>query len=247
MLVIAPLAILIIAGFIGIMVNMTGDVLATQQRSRQTYNTNAALTTIERDVTLSSGFDTTIASSSIKSPQGSDSQTNAAWNATAGGSTLLLTTYTTTNNPLNSSSPRELVYQGQPNACTGSSYIYNPAYNAYVIYFLATSSDGSSQALWQRTILPSITPTPCGAPWQRNSCAYGATINASPCQTHDEEVLGGVTAASFTYYVGPGDTTPTNDPTSASTVEVSLTTSTTVAGRPYTMTASMRATTINQS
>ncbi|HEU0266826.1 MAG TPA: hypothetical protein VFQ70_04315 [Candidatus Saccharimonadaceae bacterium] len=238
MLVIAPIALLIIAGFIALMVNMTGDVLATQQRSGQIYNTEDALDEIQHDVRLSSGFASSVAATS---PQGANNDAST-WTATAGGKTLLISTFGTTNT---SNVSNSLVYQSTPNSCSSGSYIYNPPYIVYIVYFIAPSSDGSSNALWRRTILSPGTTCSNGTLVQRASCAYGATINGSPCQTHDEEVLDGVTNASFTYYVNPGDTTPVSDPTTAGTVDASLTTTSNVAGKTFTYTADLRGTSIN--
>lgn len=241
MLVIAPLALLIIAGFIGLMVNMTGDVLATQQRSRQIYNTEDALGEIQQDVRLAGGFASKVTATS---PQGAHNDATA-WTASAGSSTLLISTYGVTNTSVSFGISNSLVYQSAPNSCSSGSYIYNPPYVVSIVYFIAPSSDGSSQALWRRTILSAGTTCSLGSLVQRGSCAYGATINGSPCQTHDEEVLDGVTSAAFTYYANPGDTTPVADPTTAGTVDAALTTSSNVAGSPYTYSVDLRATAIN--
>lgn len=241
MLIIAPIALLIIAGFIAVMVNMTGNVLATQQRSRQIYDTENALDEIQQDTRLASGFASNVAASS---PQGANNDATA-WTASAGGSTLLINTYGVTNTSVDVGISSTLVYQSAPNSCSSDSYIYNPPYIVSIVYFLAPSSDGSSQALWRRTILSPGTTCSLGALVQRASCAYSATINGTPCQTHDEEVLDNVTSATFTYYANPGDTTPVSDPTTASTVDASLTTTSNVAGSPFTYTADLRGTAIN--
>lgn len=56
LLVIAPIVILTITAFISVIVNMTGDVLASRSSNLVAYDIQDALSRIEEDVKLSSTF-----------------------------------------------------------------------------------------------------------------------------------------------------------------------------------------------
>lgn len=247
MLIVAPIAILMIAGFIGLMIRMTGDVLGSQQRAAQIYNTQSALNQLEQDINHAGLFAGTVASTSLTSPQGSGNN-SAAWTATPGGNVLLLQEYATTTNPLGNSALITPVYTAAPNSCANyPDYTYNQPYYFYVVYFLRTPAGGTTNSLWRRTILPPVSPSPCDTPWQRNTCFPGATMNGTPCRTEDDRVLDDVSSLKFDYYMKAGDTGTTTDMQTANTIDATITTSGTISGDTYSYTSDLRATRINSS
>lgn len=228
LLVIAPIAILVIAGLVAAMINLVGDALVSQQRNTATYETQAGLNQMEQDIRLSSAILST--TGSVASPQGSDSGT-AAFSANgtvnpdqsitlSSTTALVLRAYATTANPLNAS--RSLIYTNVPASCA-SGYSTNTPLSYMVVYFVSGGS------LWRRTIVPTGATLCNGPVWQQNSCTTG-------CVTNDRLVVSNVSSVAITYYLETAspytsttDTslTPTDNPTS---VTVKITTSKTVAG-----------------
>lgn len=241
MLVVAPLVVLVIGGFIALMVNIVGDVMLTRDRSAMTYNIQNALDRIEQDTRLSNIFLTT--TGTLSSPQGSNNNyTGTA--AFANTSALILSANTTDKNPTDST--RQLIYYAnQPNAC-GSSQTFNALLASKIIYFVYAGS------LWRREVLPTWNTnatvdanTVCAAPWQRNTCSPGYV--ASLCQTTDTEILDDISSFSFNYYSDPSSTTPLAAASagSATTIEVTINGSKTTAGRSFSSSGIMRATLLN--
>ncbi|HJP80969.1 MAG TPA: hypothetical protein VJ841_01060 [Candidatus Saccharimonadales bacterium] len=223
MLIIAPIVILAIGGFVALMVTMVGEVLVTREESTLTYNTQAALDRIEQDVRLSTQF--LVTTGTLTTPQGSDDATAAFSNTS---NTLLLSTLATDKNPTDIS--RGLVYlDNQPNPCSGDKR-YNRVLLNKVIYYIKNGS------LWRRTVVPDWTltsgqsTTVCSAPWQQDSCTPGYT--ASLCQTNDEKIMDNITSLGVQYYAAVGDTSTitADQATRAATINVTITSSKTVSG-----------------
>jgi Tfp pilus assembly major pilin PilA len=228
LLIVAPVAILVVAGLIAIMINLIGDTLIAQQRNTATYEAQDGLNQIEQDVRLSSAILST--TGALTSPQGSDSGTaafsaNGTVNANqsisiSGTTALVLREYATTSNPLKSSS--SLIYTNSPTSCA-SGYTANTPLTYMVVYFISGGS------LWRRTIVPTGATLCNGPAWQQNSCTTG-------CATNDRLVASNVSSVNITYYVETAspytstiDTSlsATDNPTS---VGVNVTTSKAVAG-----------------
>lgn len=231
MLVVAPVVILVIGAFVGVMTAIVGDVLITRDRSAVTFDTQDALNTIEQDTRLATQFLTT--TGTLASPQGSDSNF-AGTAAFTNTSNLILSTNGTDKNP--NDTTRQIVYRaGQPNAC-GSTQSFNVIFPVQIVYFIKSGS------LWRRTIVPTYNTnaivdanTVCAAPWQRNTCTPPYTPSAR-CQTNDVEIMQNVSSMTVKYYV---DATAAVELTaanagSASTIEVTLNASKTTAGRSFT-------------
>src|SRR5258708_5983535 len=70
-LIIAPIVILAISGFVALMITMIGDSLATRDQNNLILETQDALDRIEQDTRLTTQFLAT--SMTMPSPQGSDS------------------------------------------------------------------------------------------------------------------------------------------------------------------------------
>lgn len=242
-LIIAPVVILAISGFVALMVTMTADVLVTRDQNNMTYENQDALDRIEQDVRLSTQF--LVTSGTFTAPQGSNNNFTGTSAFTNTSSTLILGGVTTDKNPVDTS--RKLVYYaGQPNLC-GPQEAYNRPFLAKIIYFI---KDGS---LWRRSVLPDYNTnaalddnTVCSTPWQRNTCSPGYS-SSTRCQTNDTEMMKNVASFTTTYFGSPGSTTPlTNSQAlSATTIEVALSGKKTTVGRDVTSSGTLRATKLN--
>lgn len=243
-LIIAPVVIIAISGFIALMVSLVGDVLVTRDQNNLMYETQDALDRIEQDTRLSTQFLTT--SGTQIAPQGSDSNFTGTAAFSNSGSTLILGSLTTDKTP--SDPTRKLVYYtNQPYTCNSSQVGYNRVFLSKVIYFIKNGS------LWRRAILPdyntNVTPddfTICSVPWQRNTCSPGYAP-ATRCQTNDSEVMANVSSFSIKYYSTPSGTIDIGSAQAqaASTIEVTLNGQKTTGGRSLTSTGSVRATKLN--
>jgi Tfp pilus assembly protein PilE len=239
MLVVAPVAILAIGGFIALMVSMVGSVMITRDRNTLTYEVQDALDRIEQDTRLATQFHTT--TNSLPSPQGSNDSTAAFTNS----SSLILSSFATDKNPRDIS--RQLIYYAnQPNPC-GATQNLNRVFLTRTVYFIKNGS------LWRRGIVPTYNNnatadanTVCGTSWQRNSCTLGYTVSP-PCETNDEEIMKNIDTFDVTYYSSLGNTTPLSDSNAndASTIEVSIVAKKTAAGESIHASGTMIATKVN--
>lgn len=248
MLIIAPIVILMIGGFIAVFVSMTGEVLATRSSNVLAYNIQDATNRIEQDVKLSTTF-LEANHVALTSPQGfNDDTTNFSNVDVTNGNMLILNTLLTTGNPLASSSG--LVYlTNQPNACASSQVNQNTPMTMNVIYFIRNGT------LWRRTVLPANYATAgCSVPWQQPSC----TAIGGFCVTKDIDLIDGITTSGFTLqYFNTADATIANTIASdtsqsaaaryaalqtTATVGATINVTQTAGGRNITQTGSIRAT-----
>jgi Tfp pilus assembly protein PilE len=246
LLIIAPIVVVLVSGFVALMISMVGDVLTTREQTNATYESQDALDRIERDTRLSNTFLTT--TGTLTSPQGSDNSFNGTAAFTNTSSTLILNELATDANP--ASTTRWLIYYAnQPNACGSQQETSNVPFTIRVVYFLKNGS------LWRRTIVPDFNhnaivdaQTICATthdPWQQNSCSPGYTD--ARCKTEDEQIVRNVTSFTMKYYSSPSGTTdlgPTGA-AGATTVETTINTGNSIAGRAYTSSVSLRATHLN--
>lgn len=246
MLIIAPVVILAISGFVALMVNMVGDVLTSRDNATLAYNSQDALDRIEQDTRLSLQFLTT--TGSLTSPQGSNNNFTGTSAFTNNANTLILSTLATDSNPTNNGR-RLLYYANQPNVC-GTLQTYNTVFSTQTIYFIKDSS------LWRRTIVPdynfnaspnsqTLCVTPATTVWQQNSCSPGYT--ATRCQTNDAEVMKNIASMDVKYFNSPGSTSEigSGNAGAATTIEVTLTGQKVTAGRTFTNSVKLRATKLN--
>lgn len=227
-LIIAPIIILAIGGFVGLMITMVGEVLITRDQNAVTYEAQSALDRIEQDVRLSTQY--LVTSGAQIAPQGSDSNFTGTAAFTNTSNTLILSALATDENP--SSSTRWLIYlANQPNPC-GSDERYNRPLLTKITYFIKSGS------LWRRTIVPdwntNATPdanTVCSSPWQQNSCSPGYS-GATRCQTNDEKIMDNISSLSIKYYSDASSSTElaASEATVADTIDVTINTQKTVAG-----------------
>jgi Tfp pilus assembly protein PilV len=242
-LIIAPIVILAVGGFVAVMVTMVGDVLVTRDQSSLSYETQSALDRIEQDAKLSTQF--LVTSGTQVSPQGSDSNFTGTAAFTNTTNTLIFSTLATTKNP--SDTERGLVYYAnQPNAC-GADQRYNRPMLTKTMYFIKSGS------LWRRTVVPDWNTnatvdnnTVCNDVWQRNSCSPGYP-GSNRCQTNDEKVMDNVSSMTTKYYTSPESTTDVGASAAltASTIDVTVNSSKTTAGNPITDTGTVRVTKLN--
>lgn len=261
LLVIAPVVILTIGAFIAVIVNMTGEVLATRAANVLAYDIQDTLTRIEEDVRLSSTF---LAESNITmtAPQGFDNGTTTFKNIdSTNGNMLILNTLATTDNPLFEATG--LIYlANQPNGCTSPSVTQNKPMAMNIVYFVLEDPVTEVNSLWRRTIAASDYATAgCAVPWQQPSC-NPTFMTQSPgsstfCRTQDTRLLDYVDPADFVieYFTSAdtttADTVASTDPDiadrnaalqSATTVGVTINVSKTAGGREISQSSRLRAT-----
>jgi len=234
MLVIAPIVILLIGGFIAFIMTIVGDTLVANERNTMTWQIQTSLDQIENDVRLATSINGN--TGPMPNPQGSNNGT-AAFDSS---NSLILTQFATTQNPYNSA--RSLIYLANPaSACSTSSKYVNPTLNIQIIYFI------SGGTLYRRVSYPPVVAgATCGdeTPWQINSCA---TIGSSPCIAKDQVMLKDATMV-LQYYTNPS-TTPSGTATANSTTSAraTLTATRTVAGASVSNSGVIRATRLNSS
>jgi len=251
LLIVAPIAILVVAGLVYVMISLIGDVLMTQQRNVAAYETLDGLNQIEQDIRLSAAIPQTTGVFTAPSYQGNNIASSASTNtgaftahATLDGTTgraLILRAYATTTNPVSSS--RALVYTNQPVGSCPTPYTSNDPLTYLIIYYVYGGS------LWRRTVVPSATLCGGAISWQKNSCAAAAAAN---CQTRDRLVATSVTTVNVTYYVETTNpytitttamASSTDNPTA---VRATINTSKTVAGGPISSSMSIYASRLNE-
>lgn len=255
MLVVAPMIIIIIGVFVAAIISITGSVLAERDSNATEYNIQDAISRIKQDVELSGGFLSTN-NIDIAAPQGYDNGTqdfhNVSSNASI-GSMLILNMKVTSKSSYNSD--RNIIYaKDQPNACNSTQYTKNSTFMANVVYFVKNNS------LWRRVLLPSNYATfACGSFWQKPSC--DPTISNEFCKAKDIKLVSGVSSSNFTikYYPTPSSSsenttainTSSNDTTrqyallATNTIEVTIKSETTSAGRTITRSGTGRASSPN--
>ena len=229
LLVIAPIALLVITGFIALMVTMVGDVLVSRGSNVMTYDIQNALSTIEDDVRLSTEFLTT--TGSLPSPQGKNDNTQAF---TGSSSELILGEIATDKNPIDPL--RRFVHYNTPLACGSDQEYQNRLFFVTVVYYVKGGS------LWRRTYVPTPAGTLCKTPWQVNTCSPDYT--AARCQANDSEVLKDIKSFNIDYFVDPEDVAEVGPSLAgnASTLQVTIEGEKIVAGRTINATSTSRVT-----
>lgn len=245
MLLIAPIVLLAIGGFVALMVSMIGDILATRDYNTMTYNSQDSLNRIEQDVRLSAQFLNTTGTTSPQ--QGSDGNYGgtAAFTIASNNNMLILSAPATDKNPTDST--RQIInFANQPNPC-GATQTANAIFTTKIVYFIKNGS------LWRRTILPpydtNSTPdnnTICSTPWQQNSCVVGY-VSDGHCQTNDAELMKNAQSLNVKYFADPTSQTDvgTAGAATATTLQATITGQSNTAGRTATTSQSVRATKLN--
>lgn len=242
-LIIAPIVILLIGVFIGLVVNLTGESLVIKERNDAVYDLHETLDEIERSVSQATGF--LSSTGNVTPPQGRLDDINS----TAGfcnknpcppasptePDALIMRAPATTAGPLSDS--RALIYTG-----AGACDYKNPLYQYTVVYFVKNAN------LYKRTI---IVPTAaCASPWQRNSCSDANTVAyPSVCKAEDEKLLENVSGLSVQYFTSASssDASPldASNATQASSVKVTLSQARQAAGSAVSQSTALRVTSLN--
>ena len=253
MMIVAPMLIILIGTIVVSMVTLTGQSFVEGGRAQLINDIQDSLDRIESDVLVSGAY-LSVNNFTLTSPQGSDDVTQKFASASlTGDDTIILNSYFTTTNP--SLSSRNLVYLPNiPYACGDANIAQNQVMTMNIVYFVKNST------LWRRTVATNTYASkPCAGVtvWQQPNCAEAKmAINTSLCKAQDEMLLAGVDPTNFTvnYYLSASDTVPapdTEDPDpdlrqaaidKTTTVQVTLKSSKTFAGRDITQQGTIRAT-----
>lgn len=258
-LVVAPIIILVIGTFITVVVNLTGQVLASRESNNIAYNIQDALNRIEQDVKVSNSFLAKNNITPLTSPQGYNDDTTDFTNISSSlPNALILEEYAIANNP--KSTGRSLIYLNTPNACNSALLTQNQPMKINIIYFVRNNT------LWRRTIMPSNYKTAgCDAntpaispaiPWQQPSCEPSKTD--SICESKDVKLVDGISnTAGFNmkYYDNPDSatentvvTTDLNETTrstafqSIKSVKITISSTKNIAGKEVSQSGILRAT-----
>lgn len=248
MLVIVPVVILVIGIFISAIVSMTGDILAARGSNALSNNIQDALNRIEQDVNSSSGY---LATNNIAltSPQGYDDGTASFDNVGTNGTMLILNSYATTSNPLNSN--QSTIYTPSPNPCNSTQVNQNPPVMMNIIYFVKNGT------LWRRVVAPyNYATIGCSVPWQQPSCTPGYAT-PSFCKTQDTRLVDNIQTNGFnvSYFINASsvsanatasdssqpDNTRQTALQAANTVGVTINATGTTAGRNVSQSGTLRA------
>jgi len=247
-LIIAPIVIIAISGFIALMITIVGKVLLTRDQTSVAYDSQNALDRIEQDVKLSTKFLTT--TGTLPSPQGSDNNYTGTAAFSNASNTFILNSLATDSNP--HTWDRWLIYyDNQPNPCDNTQ-TSNRAFSVRVIYYI------NNNTLWRRTYVPPwnlntgspdantiCTYSSSYYPWQKNSCSPGYV--SSQCQTEDERVMDNISSLTVQYFPDPTSSTDMGaaNAASATAVNVTITGSKATVGKTFTTTSSLRAAKLN--
>ncbi len=232
MLIIAPIALLVITSFVVLMVMMVGDAIISRSQNVMTYDVQSALTTIERDVRLSTQFLTT--SGTLPSPQGKNGSTSA-FTSTSGD--LVLGMIATDKNP--SDPTRSFIYYDTPSGCGDLTELYRNR-----IFFTTVTYTVRDNSLWRRTYVPDPAGTLCQPHWQVNTCAPGYTSGQVRCKTNDSEILKNIKTFEVNYYANPEDTVAIAPSAAdgAESIRVMLEAEQAAAGRTFSVSSSAKST-----
>lgn len=245
-LIIAPIVILAVSGFVALMISMVGEVLVTRDHNKLIYEAQDTLDRIEQDTRLSVQFLST--TSALPTPQGSNNNFTGTAAFTNNADTLLLKSIATDRNPREDT--RSLIYYANNPYPCGDQQSFNKIFTINVIYFI------KDNALWRRVYVPNYnhnspadSNTVCSSapydPWQQNTCSPGYT--ATRCQTEDSKIMENIDTLNVKYYSDPNSTTElaADQAASATTISITVNGKKTTAGKNITATTTLRATKIN--
>lgn len=255
-LVIAPVVLLTIAAFIGVLIALTGEVLVARSSNTLAYDTQSGLNMIEHDIRRSGSFLATN-NLNLTSPQGENNTSVAfqnATNRTNPRSDVLILNMIAITNSADRSATTPVWLRNSPYSCDDTRRQNNQVMTYNVVYFVDTSG-----TMWRRVIMPPTytdTSTRCTEPDQRPSCMPGRT--ESICIAQDARVLNDVTSLKVRYFTSAGSTSPiasASDHTVSSdarnelfsgttTAQIDISSTKPVAGQDVTYSSSVRSTRI---
>ena len=265
--VVAPIIILFIGVFIGLIVSVTGNIMSTRGENVLIYNTQSALNRIESDVQASTGFlqstNIDISATGQGKNDSVDSGSTTAFDNIDNNNPTLILSMVATNQTTSTNAPNLIYLKDQPNDCSTLAYTENKALIINVVYFI------KDDTLWRRVIVPADYATASNycnytSIQQLPSCISGYNSATRPfCKTNDEAILEGINDKSdfeityyyinsyhdsnldyYNYYDGSSYYSSADRKAQLakdSTVKISLTTSQTIAGEEVSYTAEITA------
>lgn len=225
-LIVAPIIILFIGVFVGLIVELTGNTLQMRASNEASYQVQAALDEMQESAATSIGFLSN--TGPLTSPLGKNNTSAAFVNSeNQRPDTLIVKATATTKNPLDPTA--QVVYSG-----SGSCNSQNPAYSYVTVYMVR------NKTLYKRTILDRAAA--CQTPWQRNSCAENYVSSYASCQVADQKLLENIDDIDIAYYADASSTQPlaANLAATAKAISVSITLASTVNAEPVTYTGSAK-------
>lgn len=249
MLIVAPIVLLTIATFIGVLIYLTGETLIARTSNLLAYSVQDSLNSIENDVALSGAF-LAVNNVAVTSPQGYNNVSQGFENvSSARGDMLILNSVATFNNA-DRTQRRIVPLKDTPHSCSDSAHTNNQPMTYNVVYFV------KDDTLWRRTLMPSNYATKgCLPVAQRPSCAPAQT--GTLCRTEDRKMLEGISSAHFKieYFDAPSATAPLalasnasaisstrqTSLSSADTVVITIEATKTVAGKKVSHSGTVRA------
>jgi hypothetical protein len=220
-----PLVILVIGGFVGAIIAMTGNVLTTRSANKLVYDIQDTLNRIESDVARSSDFLSTN-NIDIQAPQGVNGDTDKFL---IDSSTLILSTYATNKDPISES-------------YSVVDKIDDTPLGIEIVYFVKDNT------LWRRVIMPDDDEDNVYSfndVWQQPSCK---TVSAgSFCKVKDIRLIDGIGTDGFEVKYLDSTYTAINSPseadiTGSKTIKITISSTGGTAGREYSETGTIRAT-----
>lgn len=240
MLIIVPIVMLTVAALIVGITALTSDSLQIRAKAERTYQMQAGLDIIEKNIVKTMTFPASI-TPTVGYKQGSDNADTAFTAAASGSGTtsvLIVQLPATDKSPLNSS--RTILYAtgGTLNTCASGKATTNPVYPVSYIYFV------SNGTLYERTIITingqSYTAARgCAGTtetdvWQRGTCASGYT--SSGCKGDDVIVASNVSTFALSYQDKAGAVVGR---ASATGILLTLTTTQSIAGQDIAITLNL--------
>lgn len=239
-LIIAPIMLLTLAAFVGVLVNITGETLIARAQNKLVHDTESALGMIENDVRLSGSF-LSENNFDLSSPQGYDHTSDQKFNTSIVNrpKSMIINAHATKNG--NFIESRDLVWKkDDPHPCSSGGLINrNDTLNYNIVYYML---DGQ---LWRRTILPpnySLHICPGQNVDQKQSCH--PEHSASNCQVEDTLVLSDIDSIEFNYYSSASSNTPleADSIATAGSLQVKIVSKKTVAGEDISYVGTVRST-----
>lgn len=201
-LFVAPIVLLTIAVFVGVLISLTGEVLVARNSNDLAYNAQNALDTIEQDVRLSGAFLATN-NMPLVAPQGFNNDTTAFANVVNSPalSHRLVINAIATKGGSDQLSRTPVWLRDSPNACGATNVDQNKVVTFNIIYFI------KDETLWRRVLMPTnYVSIGCSVPTQQPSCHPSQTN--SICVARDSRLLDNVTGFDIEYFTSASATTP---------------------------------------
>ena len=236
-LIVTPLVVLLVAGLIAAMVNITGKSLAIREKGAMIADIQSSLDTMEFDMDKAVDIPYELSAAFVHWPQAVDNSSDAI-TANSSGGPLIIKSASTTKNPLRDD--RALAYENDSSSGGCSEPLTdNPYVPVYYVYFVRNGS------LWRR-VIKEDGANPCTPTWQRSSC-HEDYLGETHCQALDSFLLENVKTFSIDFY-RDGATTPVTSWTGSNppvVADITLETEKEVAGDTVQVSSTIRLTSVN--